>query len=125
MPSALHELRQISARETCQCSQADSRAKVMLNPDSRFCSLVSLAMAGEKQMGQLLNAMPVRNAKAICAGVQRTKVRTMQMRGAAMKQNSRSFSNPNRLARIVVGMVPTTLPSVSVPVRIPRIFSLK
>ena len=37
-------------------------------------------MAGEKQIGQLLIAIPVRKARPICAGVHKMNVRRMQIR---------------------------------------------
>ncbi len=66
-------------------------ANEMLKAKARLSSVVSPAIAGAKQTGQLLIVRPMRNAMAICMGIHGMAVRNTATMGAAMKQKSRTF----------------------------------
>ena len=97
----------------------------MLEPDARFRSLVNLATAGEKQIGQQQSASPVKNASPICAEGHKAKTRMLQINGALKNENSSGLRNPHRRTRTIYGMVPTKFPSVSDAMIWPMIRSLK
>ena len=89
-----------------------------LNANGRSRSRVRLAMAGERQTAQEQRVMPVRSARANCAGWARKQMRSTEKTTVHSRPLTSVRRRPKRWAQMPTGMVPSMLPTaINPPIR--------